>query len=274
MAHLSSPRQGLAVAVAGLLLSLAVAACSDSPLSPDGPSARPPAGPRFALVPGVDTAYTSTVCVAGPPGSSAVTLSVWPDRVVPPTGVSGTLLVPVPFALNPGECRDVYRGGEFVDGIYFREASTPPGTSIKKISVRRKGPDCSASPSFCAGDFTGTDQVYMEVFFGRGFTITFVNQAQGCSAAYWKSHPSAWSAAGVLPLPPLLAILGLSGNVNNDFAREGLAALLNSLHPAINYDLSLEQVATMTRSAVLPGGNVAATTATFQNFNSQPCPLP
>jgi len=282
----------LAIAAAAVL-----AACSDAPVDP----ASRPSAPSLHVAP-LDTAYTTTVCKVGPAGTFEFTSSVWPDRVVPPTGLSGTSLVPVPFNLSAGQCVDIFRGGPSLDGLYVSEVNLPAGTSLEKIVVQLKGGDCAVLEEFCPITYTGVNQAYVEVFEGKGYVITFYNTGaetppppppppvggQGCTPGFWKNSVGSWGPTGFAPANDfdmvfgvnafnpnitLLSALGANGGGVKALARHATAALLNASHPGVSSDLTTAQVISMVQAALAPGGDIEGTKNKLAAFNEQGCPL-
>ncbi|HKG94779.1 MAG TPA: hypothetical protein VKA84_22890 [Gemmatimonadaceae bacterium] len=290
----STPLRRSAAAVAVLSAAALAAACADSPVEPT----LRPSSPLLHVAP-LDTPYTSTVCKVGPAGSYQFALSVWPDRIVAPTNVSGTLLVPVPFDLSAGQCVDVFRGGALLDGIYASEVNLPAGTALEKIVVQLKGGDCAVLAEFCPVTFTGANQVYVEVFQGKGYVITFYNKSttppppppvggHGCTPGFWKNSPASWGPTGYSPNNDFDTIFGVNafnpnisligalnlGNGGKDaLARHATAALLNAAHPSVGYNLTPSQVISMVQAAFAPGGDIEGTKNKFEAFNEQGCPL-
>jgi hypothetical protein len=277
--------------VLATLAAGALAACSDGPAAP----AARPVGPSLHVAP-LDTPYTTTVCKVGPSGTFQFTVSGWPDRV-DNEGLSGTVLVPVPFNVSSGQCVDVFRGGELMDAIHVSEVNLPAGVTLEKIVVQLKGGDCAVLDEFCPITYTNQSQVSLEVFMGKGYTVTFYNKGetpppppptggQGCTPGFWKNSTGSWvgyspnqdfdAVFGVNAFNPdrtLLAALGSNGGGVNALARHATAALLNASNAGVQYDLTSTQIIAMVKAALAPGGDIEATKNKLAAFNEQGCPL-
>lgn len=293
----SSPVRRSTAAVAAVFgAAVLAAACADSPVQPT----LRPSSPLLHVAP-LDTPYTTTVCKVGPTGSYQFALSVWPDRIVAPTNVSGTLLSSVPFSLNAGQCKDVFRGGQTLDGIYASEQNVPAGTALEKIVVQLKGGDCAVLAEFCPVTFSNANQVYVEVFQGKGYLITFYNKStlpppppppptgtKGCTPGFWKNSTGSWGPTGYAPnndfdlvfgvnaFTPditLLDALGANGGGVNALARHGTAALLNSSHSSVGYGMTPSQVIALVKAALAPGGDIEGTKNKLAALNERGCPL-
>jgi len=111
---------------------------------------------------------------------------------------------------------------------------------------------------------------------------------EGCTPGYWKNHPESWPATGfstgqtlesVFDVPDglgldsktLLAALQTGGGGVNALLRHAVAALLNSAHPSVDYDLTTAQVISMTNAA-LASGDYEPTKDIFEGFNEQSAP--
>lgn len=100
---------------------------------------------------------------------------------------------------------------------------------------------------------------------------------QGCTPGFWKNHIGAWEPTGLSTSDIFDFIFGVSmfgseftlldavwarGGGNNRLARHGTAALLNALHPDVDYPLTVDEVIAAVRSGDL--GNIV-------NYNEGVC---
>lgn len=163
------------IAAAALVASVA---CSDAVTAPTAAAPKQGSGPSLAIA---GPNLTSKICVVSPPGVNDYTLSFWEDRVaLGLDGLSGTVLVSGnPFSVESSQCVDFFQGGEMVDGLWVRQVVTPPGVRLDSITVARRNTgfetDCAINPNACPQRVDGTDQVYVEMWNGRGVDITFYN---------------------------------------------------------------------------------------------------
>jgi hypothetical protein len=119
-------------------------------------------------------------------------------------------------------------------------------------------------------------------------TTTPPPAGEGCTPGYWKNHPESWPATGfstgmmlesVFDVPDslgldsktLLAALQTGGGGVNALLRHAVAALLNSAHPSVDYDLTTAEVIAMTNTA-LASGDYEATKDIFEGLNEQSAP--
>jgi len=80
---------------------------------------------------------------------------------------------------------------------------------------------------------------------------------EGCTPGYWKNHPDSWAPTGLSPEDDFDATFGVDffdpditllqavrakGGGINVIARHGTAALLNALHPVVNYPFTEAEV--------------------------------
>lgn len=82
-------------------------------------------------------------------------------------------------------------------------------------------------------------------------------------------HVFPWTGPGDLTL---LDALGMRGEGLDGFFREGVAALLNAVHPRVEYPLRVGEVIAMS-AEVLQSGQYEETLRIFQEANSLSCPL-
>jgi hypothetical protein len=95
----------------------------------------------------------------------------------------------------------------------------------------------------------------------NGVLVVFTNEAvpggEGCTPGFWKNHLSDWSASGLSPSDDFDSTFGvdlfdpditlgqairLGGGGVRKLARHGTAALINALHPAVDYPLNAAEV--------------------------------
>jgi hypothetical protein len=82
---------------------------------------------------------------------------------------------------------------------------------------------------------------------------------QGCTPGYWKNHLDSWTLDPTQDFDTtfgvdfftadisLLEAVNLGGGHVNKVARHGVAALLNALHPDVNYPLTAQEVIALVR---------------------------
>ncbi|MGH3368714.1 MAG: DUF5979 domain-containing protein, partial [Nocardioidaceae bacterium] len=131
-------------------------------------------------------------------------------------------------------------------------------------------------------------------------TVTFVNSFrhnnQGCTPGYWKNHLDAWPPTGYSPNQTLESVF----NVPNEFGldsktllqalsflggstrkaaarillRAGVAALLNSAHPDVDYPLTTAEVISKVNTALTKSRSAMLTLAKqLDQKNNLGCPL-
>jgi hypothetical protein len=88
--------------------------------------------------------------------------------------MTGTLLVPNPFTLQAGECKQVYQGSTVTDVLHVSEIQLPTGTALDHIFSKRTAANCATEPQFCQ-TVTGTNTVEITTFDRAPYTITFFN---------------------------------------------------------------------------------------------------
>ena len=288
MALLLPLRRG-AAGLAVLSAAALAAACADSTVAP---TAAGPRAPSFH----VSNTPNTTVCKVGPSGNYQFQISIWPDRFVAPTNLSGTVLVANPFSLGAGQCVDIFKGGALMDGIHISEINLPAGVTLEKIVVQQNGGDCALLAEFCPVTLTGVSVASLEVFEGKSYTVTFYNKGdtppppppggQGCTPGFWKNSTGSWvgyapsqdfdAVFGVNAFDPnrtLLAALGSNGGGVDALARHATAGLLAAAHPDVNYNLTSTQIIAMVKAALAPGGDIEGTKNKLAAFNEQGCPL-
>jgi len=92
---------------------------------------------------------------------------------------------------------------------------------------------------------------------GCSANCTVENQGDGCTPGYWKNHLDKWAATGLSPADDFDSVFGVDffspditledavnakGGGIKKIARHGTAALLNAMHPAVDYPLSAADV--------------------------------
>jgi hypothetical protein len=120
---------------------------------------------------------------------------------------------------------------------------------------------------------------------------TVTTGLQGCTPGYWKQeqHFDSWqvyaptdtfnAVFGVTgPFPDSLTLLeamNLGGGGVNALARHAVAALLDSVHPAVDYALTPAQVLADTKAALESGSatQIEAAKNLFRVLNERGCPL-
>ena len=282
--HLVAPRPRALAAAA--LAALVVSACAEPVTGPQT------TGPSRNII--VQPPEKSTVCKVGPSGNYTFTASRVSDGINL-DNLEGRLLVSNPFNVAAGECIDFYEGGPVGDGLWISEVALPAGTNLVKIVVQRKGGDCAVKAYYCPMEFTGTNQVFVEVFEGQGVNITFYNEGpppppptgvDGCTPGFWKNSPGSWVGYSTThdfdfvfgvdifsPNRTLMTALGAGGGGLNALGRHATAALLNAAHDEVDFGLSTSQVIAMVQAAVAPGGDVEGTKNIFAALNERGCPL-
>jgi len=110
---------------------------------------------------------------------------------------------------------------------------------------------------------------------------------QGCTPGYWKNHASAWAITGYAlnmdfdavfgvdafqPNRTLMFAVGQGGGGIKALGRHAVAALLSAAHPNVAYPISVNDVITLVRNAVL-SGQYEATKNILAGYNEQGCPL-
>ena len=111
---------------------------------------------------------------------------------------------------------------------------------------------------------------------GNGFANGLFS---ACGPGFWKNHFDEWSATGYVPSDDFDVTFGVDifdpditleealnakGGGNNKVARHGTAALLNSVHPDIDYPLS---------EADVIAGVQAGDVNLLSEYNEADCPL-
>ena len=110
---------------------------------------------------------------------------------------------------------------------------------------------------------------------------------EGCTPGFWKNHESDWvglspgdsfeTVFGTSPDPfpgdPTLAdVFDTNGGGINRLSQHALAALLNALHPNVDYDLTPAEVISQYQAALAAGGGaINAQKNIFENFNELGC---
>jgi hypothetical protein len=117
---------------------------------------------------------------------------------------------------------------------------------------------------------------------------------EGCSPGFWSRRadvarfPSAWPSTGYNPsgdldaefevVPPYTTHMTLLDAQNsrsgglNALARQAVAALLNSAHPGIDFDLNVDEVRTAFLTA-LESGDFKPAEKLLKDLNDQGCPI-
>jgi cysteine-rich repeat protein len=103
---------------------------------------------------------------------------------------------------------------------------------------------------------------------GCSATCTVEDEGDGCTPGYWKNHLSSWAPTGLSPADDFDTTFGvdffdpditleeavnLKGGGIRKIARHGTAALLNALHPDVNYPLSASEVIAAVQATDLGG---------------------
>ena len=109
---------------------------------------------------------------------------------------------------------------------------------------------------------------------------------EGCSPGYWRNHKENWpeefsahhKVGEILwpDAPPeltLLEALEQGGGGMSDLLRQTVAALLNSIHPDIDYAYDTVAVISLFQGAIADG-NPETMKNLFEEANEQGCPLP
>lgn len=110
---------------------------------------------------------------------------------------------------------------------------------------------------------------------------------QGCTPGYWKNHASAWVPTGYAPAMDFDAVFGVNAFTPNRtlmyvagqggggikaLGRHAVAALLSAAHPNVAYPISVTDVVTLVRNAVL-SGDYEPTKNLLESYNELGCPL-
>jgi hypothetical protein len=131
----------------------------------------------------------------------------------------------------------------------------------------------------------------------------WIGGGEGCTPGFWKNNADkkgavAWGPTGYSPSdkfssvfgvvivvgaggkktitdPTLLQALGATGGGVNALARHGVAALLNSAHPGINYDMGEQDVIDLVHDALVSPdpGAIGAAHIILADYNEAGCPI-
>jgi hypothetical protein len=156
--------------------------------------------------------------------------------------------------LADGECQDVWlHGGTSLDQVTVTE-TVPAGYAGSFVKTGLGPANTSTSG---AGNTAGG---FVDGF--NGVLVEFYNEevpggGEGCTPGYWKNHLDDWPPSGLSPgddfettfgvdlFDPditLLEAINLGGGGVRKLARHGTAALLNALHPNVDYPFSAAEV--------------------------------
>lgn len=127
--------------------------------------------------------------------------------------------------------------------------------------------------------------------------IPIASPSQGCTPGYWKNHLGAWGPTGFSPNATLESVFDVPDSFGLDSAtlkqalgfpsgsgtlggariliRAGVASLLNSSHPDVNFTLTESQVITQVNAALASGTRNAMISLASQldTDNNLGCPL-
>ncbi len=304
MTHL---RLGRWVATVGLALGVAsLGACAS-----DSATLTDPSRPSFGGTPSDPTGDRTVefelfeLCkdYSGQAGPS-VTFDVTVDRDNNNTGADVSFQV----TLADGECQEIWTdGGPTQDLVTVTEQVPVPATGsyapsfVKTTLVRTAGapdavvvgastPGNSTSEAFSGDTPSGVVGVLVE------FTNTYMppppGGGEGCTPGYWKNHTglksqtNQWPPTGYGQGDSYDATFGVSSSFGGtllDAVRRGgggeialgrhaVAALLNSSHPDVSYDLSAAGVIAAVQAAYA-GGDFEGVKNTLAWYNEQGCPI-
>ncbi len=241
-----------------------------------------------------DLVEAYVVCKTGP--SSTFDIS----EISPDPGFLRTITV------NDGECVVAARFGLQTRTIQSVE-NVPAGVQLDRVEKTQL--TCALGGPGCGGVkvITGPDVVSDPVtgFVGgsagteglSGVLADYYNSlipggGEGCTPGYWKNHTGLKSQTNQWPPTgfgqgdsydatfgvsssfdgTLLEALNRGGGGENALGRHAVAALLNSAHPGVSYDLSTAQVIAAVQAAY-GGGDFEGTKNTLAAFNEQGCPI-
>jgi len=126
-------------------------------------------------------------------------------------------------------------------------------------------------------------------------TLNKLERSEGCTPGFWKNHynelgssDNQWTSTEFKPTDSFNEIFGLkvfdddktllqalnsSGNGKSNLGRYATAALLNSAHPFVDFDLNKDEVIGIVMDSI-KSKNIAMTNDFLETFNDQYCPLP
>ena len=221
-----------------------------------------------------------TLCKLGAPGTFVTTLG---------QGGTGTLAFPGSFVVDAGQCVTVWTGRligaddpccEPLDGITITETSAIP----TQIQVTEG--NCNVA-ELTANGITVEANTYIPC------TVTFTNAppppppGDGCTPGFWKNSPGSWPPTGYLPNQnfdavfgvtafgphvTLIAAAGLGSGGANALARHAVAALLNSSHPDLTYEMDAAAVIAAVQGA-FASGSFETVKNQLAALNERSCPL-
>jgi len=288
--------------VLGLGMAWVGGCATDSNVAPsiDGPSFGhiPIGGPRTTSTTPQYEGWTVCKTYVGKVGAPVV-IDVGVDR-----GNDASVDTTFSVTVADGECWLLWIGDATTDNVMVTEnvPTDPDGTydvtwvkqTITGINPTTPLPDASG---------TGAGPV-SEAFSGgpsgvTGVLVTFTNTfvptpggGEGCTPGYWKNHTGLKSQTDQWPPTgyaqgdsydgtfgvtssfggTLLEALNRGGGGEIALGRHAVAALLNSTHPDVSYDLSAAGVIAAVQAAYA-GGDFEGVKNTLAWYNEQGCPI-
>jgi hypothetical protein len=108
--------------------------------------------------------------------------------------------------------------------------------------------------------------------------------AEGCTPGYWKNHTDRW--VGLAPGDKFATVFGVNANATitlltaldtggggfKALGRHATAALLNALHPDVDYGMTSSAIIDLVQDAYA-SGNAESAKNTLEKLNEQGCPL-
>jgi hypothetical protein len=284
----TSPWQRMGLLAVGSLVALG--ACADQMPAPTAPAVR---GLALNEVGGEQGDRVQVCKLSGPIGTYWFSVSHTGGPGIYPSGETFSLtlfnqdfsspacavaFVPLKDPVNPSATYTVtvtevdLPAGITVDSVVARAAD---GT---RLSVE-PGPSGTITTTFHFGGFLK--------FYNGEVPPPPPPPGDGCTPGFWKNSAGSWPPTGYstgqdfdvvfgvdafTPNITLLQALNLGGGGINALARHAVAALLNSSHPGVDYDLSTAAVITAVQDAV-NGGDIEGTKNELAALNERSCPL-